>query len=433
LPIDQLAIENFKGINEREVFRIRPLTIFCGPNSSGKSTVIHALAALAQTTKLSATQLPIVLDDEYAQVHLGRFVEVLHSKSLKDSFTIGLTIEKPSSFVVRSKNESDEVNHPPRISAEYSYRAKNATQEVFIHSAELQVGSESYSFRRKGAKKAEYTITKDGKILPFDAIPTGRLGLQVKVVFKGDLLPTNEQMNAYLLVETVNKNLSAELRRTLYLGPFRQGPLRKYPTRGSQPSEVGAAGESAVTMLANEFARSKAKHPNLTKVSNWISELGLGKQVIVQPVNKTDLVDVTVALSDGQSLPLPDLGYGVSQVLPVLVQCAFAPKYSTLLFEQPELHLHSGAARGLSKVFVDVIREKGAHIIAETHSRDLFLEVIQEVKAGRLSPRDVVLYDVIRKDGQSVFREVHITRDHDGYCEVDHPWSKGLEESGGAV
>lgn len=325
------------------------------------------------------------------------------------------------------------MKQPPRISAEYSYRATNATQEVFIQSAELQVGRKSYSFRRKGVKKAEYSITTDGKKLPFDAIPTGGLGLQVKLVFKGGLQPTNDEMRAHFLVENVTRNLSAELRRTLYLGPFRQGPLRKYTTRGSQPSEVGAAGESAVTMLANEFARSKAKHPNLTKVSNWISELGLGKQVIVQPVNKTDLVDVTVALSDGQSLPLPDLGYGVSQVLPVLVQCAFAPKNSTLLFEQPELHLHAGAARGLAKVFVDVIREKGAHIIAETHSRDLFLEVIQEVKAGRLAPQDVVLYDVIRKDGQSAFKEVHITRDHDGYCEADHPWAKGLEEPGGAV
>ena len=249
--------------------------------------------------------------------------------------------------------------------------------------------------------------------------------------FKEDAPPTNEEMSAYFLVDNVNRNLGVELRRTLYLGPFRQGPLRKYPTRGSQPSEVGSSGESAVTMLANEFARSRAKHPNLTKVSGWISELGLGKQVMIQAIKNTDLVDVTVALTDGQHLPLPDLGYGVSQVLPVLVQCAFAPKSSTLLFEQPELHLHEGAAKGLAKVFTDVIREKKAHIIAETHSRDLFLEVIREVKAGRLSPDDVVLYDVVRKDGKSTFREVSIIRDEDGHCEADHVWAKGLEKRGG--
>lgn len=429
MPINELVIENFKGIKERQEFKIRPITIFCGPNSSGKSTVIHALAALAQTTKLSATQLPIVLDDEYAHVHLGRFMEVLHSKSLRDSFTIGLTVDAPSSIVFTSKKDSEEAVTPPKICAKYSYRAKNATQEVYISAADLQVGNDKYIFRRKGVLKAEYDILVDGKKLPIEAVPTGRLGLQIKLAYKDEnSSPSQEELAAYFFVDNVNRNLSTELRRTLYLGPFRQGPLRKYPTRGSQPSEVGAAGESAITMLANEFARSRSKHPNLSKVSGWISELGLGKKVTIVPVKKTDLVDVTVDLPDGQSLPLPDLGYGVSQVLPVLVQCAFAPPESTLLFEQPELHLHEGAAKGLAKVFVDVIKEKQAHIIAETHSRDLFLEIISEVRAGRLSPDAVVLYDVVRQDGQSTFREVNITRDEDGYCEANHVWASALEK-----
>ena len=114
-------------------------------------------------------------------------------------------------------------------------------------------------------------------------------------------------------------------------------------------------------------------------------------------------------------------------MLPVLVQCAFAPKNSTLLFEQPELHLHEGAAKRLASVFVDVIRDKGVHIVAETHSPHLFMEVIREVKAGRISPDDVVLYDVVRKNGKSAFRQVLVEQDTDGHCEVDHPWAKGLE------
>ena len=427
MPINRLVIENFKGIKERQEFQIRPLTIFCGPNSSGKSTVIHALAALAQTTKLSATQLPIVLDDEYAQVHLGRFIDVLHSKSLRDSFSVGLTINEPST-VVLSAPATEKKKVPPVISAEYSFRAKNATQEVYIQSAQLRVDREVYHLERKAVLTADYTITTGGRKLPFTATPTGRLGLQVLMAYKENKQPSNEEMAAFFLADNVSRNLSAELRRTLYLGPFRQGPLRKYPTRGSQPTEVGAAGESAVTMLANEFARSKSKHPNLSKVSNWISQLGLGKRLQVQPVRKTDLVDVSVTLTDGVELPLPDLGYGVSQVLPVLVQCAFAPKNSTLLFEQPELHLHEGAAKCLASVFVDVIREKNAHIVAETHSRDLFLEVIREVKAGRLAPEDVVLYDVARHEGKSTFREVRIVKDADGHCEADHVWARGLEQ-----
>jgi predicted ATPase len=425
LPISRLIIENFKGIRERQEFPIRPLTIFCGPNSSGKSSCIHALAALAQTTKLSASQMPIILDDEFAQVHLGRFLDVIHSKTLRDALSIGISVDEPESIVARK--EDDVPKSPPRVHAEFDFRAQSATQEVYIQSAMLSVADSEYLFTRKNVSTPEYAISAKGRKLPFTASPTGRFGLQIRLSFGKNGQPHDEEIAAYITNENVNRSLSIELKRTLYLGPFRQGPLRKYPTRGSQPAEVGAAGESAVTMLANEFVRSKTKHPNLAKVSAWISQLGLGKKLQVSPVAKTDLVDVSVMMSDGAELPLPDLGYGVSQVLPVLVQCAFAPKGSTLLFEQPELHLHDGAAKNLASVFVDVIREKGVHIVAETHSRNLFLEVMREVKAGRLKPEQVVLYDVSRVDGRSVFREVNIQMDADGHCEADHPWARGLE------
>ena len=67
------------------------------------------------------------------------------------------------------------------------------------------------------------------------------------------------------------------------------------------------------------------------------------------------------------------------------------------------------------------------HILAETHSPHLFIEILRQVKSGRLSPDEVVLYDVERRDGKSEFRRVEISKDADGHCEVDHPWARGLE------
>lgn len=423
MPIQKLIIKNFKGIKDRQEFDIKPLTIFCGPNSSGKSSCIHALAALAQTTKLSASQMPIVLDDEYAHVHLGRFLDVLHSKQIKDSFSIGLRLDKPSALIMETKEAPAQ---PPELQVEFAFRARAATQEVYIQSAAMTIGDTAYVFERKTISGANFDVYRGGKKQPFTASSTGRFGIQVRLAFEKDAKPNPDELSAFMMTENINRNLNTALRRTFYLGPFRQGPLRKYPTRGSQPTEVGAAGEAAVTMLANEFARSKSKHPNLAQVSTWIERLGLGQKLLIQPVAKTDLVDVSVTLSDGAQLPLPDLGFGVSQVLPVLVQCAFAPKNSTLLFEQPELHLHDGAARHLAGVFVDVIKDKSAQIIAETHSRHLFHEVIREVRAGRIDANDVVLYDVSRRNGASHFRQVRIEKDADGHCEVDHQWGQEL-------
>lgn len=424
MPIDKLIIANFKGIADRHEFEIRPITIFCGPNSSGKSSCIHALAAMAQTVKLSASQVPVVLDDEYAQVHLGRFKDVVHSQSISDAFSLGIGLKKASHLFARSKEEAESELS---LEIEIEFKAKSAAQEIYINSASMQLGKVEYQFAKKAGSSAELTVTRNGEKLQFSAVSNGRLGLRPLIAFESDKEPSKEALDAFMMSESVSQSLNRELRRTLYLGPFRQGPLRRYPTRGSQPTEVGAAGEAAVPMLANEFSKSKTKHPNLKRISDWIGRMKLGKKVEVLPVAKTDLFDLSVTLEDGAKLSIPDLGYGVSQVLPVLVQCSFAPKGATLLFEQPELHLHEGAARQLASIFVDVVREKSVHILAETHSPHLFVEIIRQVKSGNISPSDVILYDVSRKNGKSDFRKVEIEKSADGHCEVDHPWAKGLE------
>ena len=121
--------------------------------------------------------------------------------------------------------------------------------------------------------------------------------------------------------------INTELTSVLYLGPFRQSPLRRYPTRGSSPTEVGAQGENTITLLANEFVQTKTR-PHLREVGKWLSALGLAKSVELARLGSSDLFDVKVKLADGANLPIADLGYGMSQVLPVLAQCSFAPRGS---------------------------------------------------------------------------------------------------------
>lgn len=423
MAINNLILENFKGIKERQEFEIRPITIFCGPNSSGKSSCLHALASLAQTIKLSASNQAIVLDDEYAQIHLGRFLDVIHSKKITDSFTLGIGITTAKDISVFS---DPKIKLGTQINAEINFKAKKAAQEIYIQHMQLEIGSTKYKYSKN---KQGYNILKNQKTLNFSTMHMG------KFKFRPDMEKTNfteskdqkEIIELLMIGESISSNITDELSNVYYLGPFRQGPLRKYATRGAQPSEVGASGEGAVAMLANEFQRSTSKHPNLSKISSWIKDMGLGKNLHLEPVGNTDLFDVSLTLEDGAKLSVPDLGFGVSQVLPVLVQCSFAPKGATLLFEQPELHLHQGAAKKLGGILADVAKEKNLNIIAETHSPHLVGEIFQQIKQGKLNPSDVVLYDVCRRDGKSVFKKVEVELD-DGEVFIDHPWAKNLDQ-----
>ncbi|MDO9454151.1 MAG: AAA family ATPase [Stagnimonas sp.] len=418
MPIDTLTVENFKGIKERQVFTIKPITLLIGANSSGKSSCIHALAALAQTVKLAASNRAIVLDDEYAQVHLGRFIEVIHSKSYSDSMKIGFSMEKAGRNVAYEKGKFILDKDKP-INIEHSFKSTKRTQDVTIEQAIF----ESNGSKLKVDKKAKiYSAEFNGSKVEAQI---NTRGLRLRFLPQQSASKNRASFfESFVFSEASNDLISEELRKVFYLGPFRQSPLRRYPTKGAAPTEVGAQGEMAITLLANEYVQQKNR-PNISQIGRWLQEIGLARSIDIARIGKSDLFDLNVTLPDGANLPMADLGYGVSQVLPVLAQCSYAPKGATLLFEQPELHLHPAAAKKLGTVFAEVTKKKGLRIVAETHSRELFHQILQEIREGNLSLNDVCAYTVERKNGCSVFKSIEIEQDGE-HISVYDPWDACL-------
>lgn len=418
MTISKLKIQNFKGIEGFTEFDIKPITLFIGPNSSGKSSCIHALASLAQTSKLPSSGRPLVLDDEYALVHLGRFIEVIHSKSYNDAIGIGFESINIRHSIRSVSSNNKRFEKTDVFSANFSFKSTKRTQDIYLDELSYETPIGKLNFNRN--KLATYTVDFDGKSYPGSA--TYESGLNAQLTFPIETKQTRDlAIEGFLYNESCKQIVASELSSVLYLGPFRQSPLRRYPTRGSSPTEVGAQGENAITLLANEFVQTKGR-PNLKQIGSWLNQMGLAKSVEVSRVGKSDLFDVNVTLSDDANLPIADLGYGMSQVLPVLAQCSFAPKKSTLLFEQPELHLNHTAAKKLSGVFVSAAKEKSLHIIAETHSHELFLGLLDEIRAKRLSPDDIAIYTVERTSGSSKFKKINVEPDADVY----DPWRDNL-------
>ena len=211
----------------------------------------------------------------------------------------------------------------------------------------------------------------------------------------------------FIAFSFAQRAIADALAKTLYLGPFRQSPRRSYPTRGASPNQVGAEGESTIPLLANEAVQSKAR-PHINQIAGWLAMMKLGSKVDISRVATSDLFDVSVRLPDGADFPIADLGYGLSQVLPVLAQLSFAPEGATLLFEQPELHLHPLAQRPLASVFIDAVRKRDVHIIAETHSPHLFGQFQREVREQHLQPDEIALYRVSRNDGKTHIEPIFI-------------------------
>ena len=164
MPITSITVSNFKGISEKSDFKIRPITLFIGANSSGKSSCIHALASLAQTVKLGDKSRPLVLDDEFAQVHLGRFIEIAHSKSYKNPIELGIEVGN-----IEIQTPDEKISGI--ASAFYTFKSTKRTQEIFIENACLRVGGRTIQIVRN--KAGHYKLNDSGIGKNIDAEQTG--------------------------------------------------------------------------------------------------------------------------------------------------------------------------------------------------------------------------------------------------------------------
>ena len=86
---------------------------------------------------------------------------------------------------------------------------------------------------------------------------------------------------------------------------------------------------------------------------------------------------------------IADVGFGASQALPILVVLATAPPGSTILIEQPELHLHPRAQVAMADLLIEAVVSRGLQVVMESHSEHMFLRVRRRVAEGLIQPSQV--------------------------------------------
>ena len=89
---------------------------------------------------------------------------------------------------------------------------------------------------------------------------------------------------------------------------------------------------------------------------------------------------------------LTDVGFGVSQILPVLTLCFYAPEGSILIFEQPDIHLHPSVQAGLADVFIDAWKKRNVQILFESHSEHLLRRLQRRIAEEEIPEDDVGLF-----------------------------------------
>lgn len=262
----------------------------------------------------------------------------------------------------------------------------------------------SVGMRRGTAPKAAYELTQrnydlvrnPGRKWPITE-PVKCYGFPDEVV--------NYHQNADV-VRALNLGFERLFQNLFYLGPLRERFLRQCSWTGEVPEHVGWRGEMTIpaVLAARErrinYGKGSQRCAFVAVIAEWLQRMGLIDSFEVSPVapNRREYEVLVKTLGARKPVNITDVGFGISQFLPVLVQCYYAPHDSVILIEQPEIHLHPSAQAWLADLFIDVSRSwevgrpRNVQLIVESHS-ERFLRRLQRRIAERGFDRtDVAAY-----------------------------------------
>lgn len=410
--ITELRARNFKGWRKLEALHLKPLTGLFGPNSAGKTSILQLLLLLRQSAASADRRVPLHLGDNTTAIELGTYRDVIFGHDQSCPLEFGLTWrpkerlrildpENPRQLILDANEVSLDAevllvrNQPRATKVEYSAGGQSFSLERADGST-YKITS-SYNLSKRVGRPS--TVTEPNRFYGFPDVVSGNY------------------TNASFLAD-FELSLEDQLKSISYLGPLRENPRRQYTWAGVEPQDVGIRGERTIEALLAARNSGRKIRPGPRRkaitveewVARWLKDLGLISSFQVLPVVEgSPLYEVRVKRTPvSPEVLLTDVGFGVSQVLPVLVLLSYAEQGSVVLLEQPEIHLHPAVQAGLADAVLDAIRTRGIQVIVESHSEHFLQRVQRRVGEATVVSEQIALLFVTSESGQSRVEELRV-------------------------
>jgi predicted ATPase len=437
--IKTLRLRNFKAFQDTDDIELKPITVLAGPNSGGKSSILQSLLLMKQTLETTVPEIALNLEGRFLQ--FSRFSELVFGKPPLRSCEVGYGIRLETGIPIEVipdyypnlaiPEDADEL--PLESDLEFFFRYKE------VKEGERRVVLDRFNMRSmvQSIPGPEFSITSLGKRYKVEMkgvdLPEPYQGREIGLVFFDHFLPlflkpkpaTEGETSPLLQLDPIFwhplRALEAELESHLrYLGPLREEPRRAYLHSGSPLPEIGQRGENAAQLLWLEKDENVEYLPSLVEepreltlqeaVSSVFQHLGIPQPINVR-TEKSIVYQILFGIKDSKGkrkqVTIADVGFGVSQLLPVIVMGLRAPRSSLLLFEQPEIHLHPRLQANLADFFL-TLALSDKRILVETHS-DHFINRLRlriaEDPTNELRDKVSILFVRPPHDGQGAIIE----------------------------
>lgn len=442
--ISEVTVENFKAFAEkRQHMPLKPLTLVYGPNSSGKSSLLQAIA-LAHEAVINGTGTINSHKTQLAgeAIDLGGFQQYVHRRDLARNVNLGFGLDLETNeqifieFVIGASSTTEfqhttNLIYTKRCSVRQDGRIILSFQFDQSGTGTLEVYHRDHHLFSNGNTRAYHVEVPRGKLFP-DFVP----GVPTKTkAWLSD--------SCLRLIEHIRTVFSRDLRSMFYLGPLRYLPDRDFANApDSQNSDrlLGGAWtwdyickNQKLRDTINEWlcAKDRLKTPYSIAVHRFGENSesdSKGSHSLSLTMDSLRLIDMRT----NTTVSHKDVGIGVSQILPILAT-ALSAERALITIEQPELHLHPAIQAELADVFLCSALQRKNTVIIETHSEVLVLRVLRRIReatestAGRVPrsgvhPDQVCVIYVQPTDTGSRVLEIPLTSDG----EFGESWPDGF-------
>jgi len=448
MGVKKIALHNFRGFRDAEI-ELKPLTVLLGPNSAGKSSFGHALAAMAHAHRVfagtpQASLTPTLATRDSWPIDLGTLHD-LRTTGASDSVRVEIATDAglietgfgvdpitsllPSYFrypkgqeSVGTKTGEGPITVVPDTSSTGSI-GQNLTPEEVIYET---IESTHYVVRRLNQHQWV------------------EAGVPSTVALNGLLLDsiTHQGGTSMVLGGPARKEIAFLFQNLAYLRANRRRPSRTYPLLSADPNspqEIGYAGEWTAAVI-HKFAEESVRHTRLPSVPNTVEQAKLLQSEKAIPVSDTLLRSITewlqrlglatslraissnahaghleilLRMPDQRERNLIETGFGTSQVLPILTAGLLQPLNSLYIVDLPEAHLHPRPQANLADFFCSLALSDRFSLV-ETHSEMFFHRLRLRAEMDDELKHKIAVY--------------FIDQPEDGFCCPPHKVGLGLDE-----
>lgn len=398
MSINRVRLRNFRCFEDSGEIDLAPLTLIFGRNNTGKSSILQSLLLLRQTIDTPTYGERLILRGPL--YFAGNYHDLIHkhrsSSHLKFTYWLSPDREEPESRL-ELEFLSDEPQ-PPRL-------------------ARLRVESKGLDFleiRRGRGRGGPFELQIGDLSMGGESDANFRFAVNRFFPLIGDEprrqgRPSQRRERSRSLARSVLEAFERSLLGIRAVGAFREEPARRYEHQGRASEIVDLHGRSTIQALIDDSTRRGRLRGSLIEgVNEWLLSVGRVRLMPFKRISATArLFEVRLRDTDsGRWANFADVGFGIGQALPVIVEGLRTAPGGTFIVQEPEIHLHPDAQLAMAD-FLVWLGESGRKVIVETHSEALLLRFRHAVlraskRASFPAPEDVcVLYVDKRRTGQS--------------------------------